>query len=77
MSPEIVPLISLIAMFVIATIFPINIGFLGFVGAFAVGALYLGLDDKEVLEAFPSHIVLTVIGSRTSSAWPSRTGRST
>lgn len=62
MSPEIVPLIALIAMFVIATIFPINIGFLGFVGAFAVGALYLGFDDKEVLEAFPSHIVLTVIG---------------
>lgn len=62
MSPEIVPLIALIAMFVIATIFPINIGFLGFVGAFAVGALYLGFDDKEVLETFPSHIVLTVIG---------------
>lgn len=62
MSPEIVPLIALIAMFVIATVFPINIGFLGFVGAFAVGAIYLGFDDKEVLEAFPSHIVLTIIG---------------
>lgn len=62
MSPEIVPLIALIAMFVIATIFPINIGFLGFVGAFAVGAIYLGFDDKEVLEAFPSSIVLTIVG---------------
>nr|WP_235444474.1 hypothetical protein [Kocuria palustris] len=59
MSPEIVPLI---AMFVIAAIFPINIGFLGFVGAFAVGTFYLGFDDKEVLEAYPSHIVLTVTG---------------
>ncbi|PPF37122.1 SLC13 family permease [Pseudoclavibacter sp. AY1H1] len=61
-STEILPLIALIAMFVIATIFPINIGFLGFVGAFAVGAIYLGFDDKEILSAFPGSIVLTIVG---------------
>ncbi|MBF4551465.1 SLC13 family permease [Pseudoclavibacter sp. VKM Ac-2888] len=61
-STEILPLIALIAMFVIATIFPINIGFLGFVGAFAVGAIYLGYDDKEILSAFPGSIVLTIVG---------------
>ncbi|MFC9553557.1 SLC13 family permease [Rhodococcus sp. NPDC056960] len=61
-SIEIVPLIALVAMFVIATIFPINIGILGFIGAFLVGAFALGYDDKEILEAFPSSIVLTIIG---------------
>lgn len=59
---EILPLIALIAMFVIATIFPINIGILGFIGAFAVGAFLLGYDDKEILAEFPSSIVLTIVG---------------
>ncbi|WP_414172859.1 SLC13 family permease [Clavibacter tessellarius] len=49
-------------MFVIATVFPINIGFLGFIGAFLVGAIAFGYDDKEILEVFPSSIVLTIIG---------------
>lgn len=59
---EILPLIALVAMFVIATIFPINIGILGFIGAFAVGAFLLGYDDKEILAEFPSSIVLTIVG---------------
>ncbi|TQK27142.1 SLC13 family permease [Arthrobacter sp. SLBN-53] len=59
---EILPLIALVAMFVIATLCPINIGILGFIGAFAVGAFLLGYDDKEILAEFPSSIVLTIIG---------------
>ncbi|OAK56094.1 SLC13 family permease [Rhodococcoides kyotonense] len=61
-SIEMLPLIALVAMFVIATFFPINIGILGFVGAFAVGYFALGYDDKEILQAFPSSIVLTIVG---------------
>lgn len=61
-SIEILPLIALVAMFVIATFFPINIGILGFIGAFAVGYFALGYDDKEILTAFPSSIVLTIVG---------------
>lgn len=61
-SIEIIPLIGLVVMFVIATIFSINIGFLGFVGSFLVGAFILGWDDKEILQAFPSSIVLTIVG---------------
>ncbi len=59
---EILPLIALVAMFIIATFFPINIGILGFIGAFGVGAFLLGYDDKEILAAFPSSIVLTIVG---------------
>src|SRR6478609_1851437 len=58
---EILPLIALVAMFVIATFFPINIGILGFIGAFVVGYFLLGYDDKEILAEFPSSIVLTII----------------
>lgn len=61
-SIEIIPLIALVAMFILATVFPINIGFLGFVGAFLVGAIAFGFDDKEILEAFPASIVLTIVG---------------
>jgi di/tricarboxylate transporter len=61
-SIEIIPLIGLVVMFVIATVFPIKIGFLGFIGAFLVGAIAFGFDDKEILEVFPSSIVLTIIG---------------
>jgi di/tricarboxylate transporter len=61
-SVEVLPLIALVAMFVIATFFPINIGILGFIGAFFVGAFMLGYDDKEILAEFPTSIVLTIIG---------------
>lgn len=61
-SVELLPLIALVAMFVIATFFPINIGILGFIGAFGVGYFMLGYDDKEILAQFPSSIVLTIIG---------------
>ncbi len=61
-SVEVLPLIALVAMFVIATFCPINVGILGFIGAFCVGAFMLGYDDKKILAAFPSSIVLTIIG---------------
>ena len=59
---EILPLVALVAMFVIASVFPINIGILGFLGAFGVGAFVLGFDDKEILAEFPTSIVLTIVG---------------
>lgn len=61
-SIEVLPLVALVAMFVIATFFPINIGILGFIGAFVVGFFALGYDDKEILAEFPSSIVLTIVG---------------
>ncbi|MCV7357535.1 SLC13 family permease [Mycolicibacterium fluoranthenivorans] len=61
-SVEVLPLIALVAMFVIATFFPINIGILGFIGAFGVGYFMLGYDDKELLAEFPSSIALTIVG---------------
>ena len=41
---------------------PSTSAYLGFLGAFVVGAFLLGYDDKEILAEFPSSIVLTIIG---------------
>lgn len=61
-SVEFIPLVGLVVMFVIATVFSINIGFLGFVGSFLAGTFLLGWNDKQILGAFPSSIVLTIVG---------------
>lgn len=59
---EIAMLAILVIMFVVATKWPVNIGLLGFAGAFLVGTFMLGMDDKEILKEFPSSIVVTIIG---------------
>ena len=37
MSPQLISIYALVAMFVVATILPVNMGVLAFVGAFLVG----------------------------------------
>jgi Na+/H+ antiporter NhaD/arsenite permease-like protein len=62
-SPEIVTIIALVVIFAIATVFPINMGALGFVAAFLVGTLSVGLDTETILEeGFPDELVVTLIG---------------
>lgn len=59
---QILILVVLVVMFVIATKWPINIGIMGFVGAFLFGTFAFGMSDKEILAEFPASIVLTIIG---------------
>lgn len=61
-SAVLIALAVLVAIFVIATIFEINIGILGFIGAFGVGTLVLHQSEKQILEHFPASIVLTIVG---------------
>ncbi|MFZ8756509.1 SLC13 family permease [Microbacterium sp. HMH0099] len=62
MSPELISILALFAMVVIATLRPINIGILGFIGAFLVGTLVLGLDEDQLLAGFPADLFLTIVG---------------
>lgn len=62
MSPELISILALVAMFVIATIVPINMGVLAFVGAFLVGTLVAGLTSSEILDGFPGGLFLTLVG---------------
>ena len=59
---QIIPLAILVAMFVVATKWPLNIGVMGLVASFGVGYFLLGLSDRQILADFPASIVLTIIG---------------
>ena len=49
-------------MFVVATIWPVNMGVLAFVGAFLVGTLVAGMSTKDIIGGFPGGLFLTLVG---------------
>ncbi|WP_420473958.1 SLC13 family permease [Noviherbaspirillum sp. ST9] len=62
MSPHLISILALCAMFVIATVLPINMGVIAFVGAFLVGTLVAGMQAKGILAGFPADLFLTLVG---------------
>src|SRR3954468_22413235 len=62
MSQEWVSILALIALFVIGTVLPINMGALGFVAAWLVGMYALGLDEKEIITGMNGDLILTLVG---------------
>ena len=62
MSPEIVSILALVAIFAVATVLPINMGALAFVAAFLVGTLAVGMTADDIIAGFPGGLVLTLIG---------------
>nr|QEO74972.1 hypothetical protein [uncultured bacterium] len=62
MSSQLIAILVLGAMFVIATMLPINIGILALVASFVVGTFVFGLEDKEIFEGFPVSLFITVVG---------------
>ena len=62
MTPHLISIYALCAMFVVATIWPVNMGVLAFVGAFLVGTLAAGLSTKEIIAGFPGGLFLTLVG---------------
>lgn len=62
MTPVIVSIVVLVAMFVIATVLPVNLGALGFVAAALVGVLAAGMSLDDVLAEFPGDLFLILVG---------------
>ena len=62
MSPELISILALVLMFVIATVLPINIGVLAFVGAFLIGSLLTDMSADDVIGGFPADLFLTLVG---------------
>ncbi|MGH3366617.1 MAG: SLC13 family permease [Nocardioidaceae bacterium] len=63
MSPELVSILVLVAMFVLATVLPISIGIMAFVAAFVVGLVFTDMDGEAILEGgFPDELAVTLIG---------------
>lgn len=62
MGPEWVAIIALVALFVVGTLLPINMGALAYVAAWFVGMYSLNLDEKEILAGVSGDLILTLIG---------------
>lgn len=62
MSPQIISILALALMFVVATILPVNMGVLAFVGAFLVGTLVAGQNAQAIIGGFPGGLFLTLVG---------------
>lgn len=62
MGAEWVAIIALVALFVVGTLLPINMGALAYVAAWFVGMYALDLDEKEILSGVSGDLILTLIG---------------
>src|SRR5688500_8214392 len=62
MGPEWVAILALVALFVVGTVVPINMGALAYVAAWLVGMYSLELDEKEILAGVSGGLILTIIG---------------
>ncbi|TFD59298.1 hypothetical protein E3T43_04095 [Cryobacterium sp. Hh7] len=62
MSAPVISIIILAVMFLIATLLPVNMGALAFVGAFLLGAIFLGMETTDILANFPGGLFLTLVG---------------
>jgi di/tricarboxylate transporter len=61
MSNELISLIVLVAIFVIGTTMPINMGVLGIVAAFAVGTA-MGISEDDLFLGFPGDLFIILVG---------------
>ena len=62
MSAPVLSILILAAMFLLATVLPLNMGALAFVGAFLLGAVVLGMSTNDILANFPGGLFLTIVG---------------
>ena len=62
MSAPVISIIILAVMFLIATLLPVNMGALAYVGAFLLGAVFLGMETTDILANFPGGLFLTLVG---------------
>lgn len=62
MSAPVLSIITLAAMFLLATVLPLNMGALAFVGAFLLGTVVLGMSTNDILANFPGGLFLTIVG---------------
>lgn len=61
MSPEIVSIIFMVAMFIVASFLPVNLGALAFVAAWLVGSLG-GMSADDIFAGFPGDLFVLLVG---------------
>jgi hypothetical protein len=62
MSAHMISIYALMARFILATVLPINMSVIAFVGAFLVGTLIAGMQTKAIMAGFPAELFLTLVG---------------
>jgi di/tricarboxylate transporter len=62
MSAPVLSIVILTVMFLLATVLPLNMGALAFVGAFLLGSVVLGMSTNDILANFPGGLFLTIVG---------------
>lgn len=62
MSPELISIIVLVAVFVLATTRSVNMGALSFAAAFGVGELVADLDADGIFAGFPGDLFVVLVG---------------
>ncbi|MCO1580663.1 SLC13 family permease [Crossiella sp. SN42] len=62
MSAQIVSILALAAIFVVASVWSVNMGLLAFAAAFLVGAFAGGLSTEEIMSGFPGGIFVVLVG---------------
>lgn len=62
MTQHQIAIAALAGMFVVATLWPVNMGILAFIGAFLIGTLVAGYSANEIAGGLPSSLFLTLAG---------------
>ena len=62
MSAPVLSIIILAVMFLLATVLPLNMVALAFVGAFLLGSVILGMSTNDILANVPGGLFLTIVG---------------
>lgn len=62
MSLELFSIIVLLAIFVVGTIKPINLGLMSYVAAFLLGTLLAGLSADDIFGGFPGDLFILLLG---------------
>jgi di/tricarboxylate transporter len=61
MTQEVVSILVLVAIFVIGTLRPINMGLLGITAAFVVGSA-VGVSEDDIFAGFPGDLFIILVG---------------
>jgi len=61
-DPQLVAILALVALFVVGTLLPINMGALAYVAAWFVGMYALDMSEKDILAGVSGDLILTLIG---------------
>ena len=62
MSPQTASILGLVAMFIVATVLPINMGALAFAMAFVIGTIFVGMSSNAIIAGFPGDLFVTLAG---------------